>query len=35
MVAEQIGYGHNPQYFSQLFKKWVGYTPRQYRELQK
>lgn len=31
-VAEQVGYGHNPQYFSQLFKKWTGYTPSGYRE---
>lgn len=35
MVAEQIGCGNNPQYFSQLFKKWVGCTPSQYRELHK
>jgi two-component system response regulator YesN len=31
-VAEQVGCGHNPQYFSQLFKKWAGCTPSQYRE---
>jgi YesN/AraC family two-component response regulator len=32
MVAEQVGYGHNPQYFSQLFKKRTGLTPSQYKE---
>ncbi|MDO5415813.1 MAG: response regulator [Lachnospiraceae bacterium] len=26
-VAEQIGFGNNPQYFSQLFKKKLGITP--------
>lgn len=34
-VAEQVGCGHNPQYFSQLFKKWTGYTPSGYREMYK
>lgn len=26
-VAEQVGCGNNPQYFSQIFKKTVGMTP--------
>lgn len=29
-VAEMIGYGKAPDYFSQIFKKRFGYTPRQY-----
>ncbi len=32
-VAEKIGLGHNPQYFSRLFKKNTGYTPKEYKEL--
>ncbi len=31
-VAELVGCGNNPQYFSQLFKKWAGCTPSQYRD---
>lgn len=30
LVAEQVGCGNNPQYFSQLFKKYVGVTPTAY-----
>ncbi len=30
LVAEQVGCGNNPQYFSQLFKKYVGITPTAY-----
>ncbi len=29
-IAEEIGCGNNPQYFSQLFKKHTGYTPTTY-----
>ena len=29
-VAEQVGCGNNPQYFSQLFKKNTGVTPSAY-----
>ncbi|GMQ60434.1 hypothetical protein AN1V17_48340 [Vallitalea sediminicola] len=32
-VAEKIGLGHNPQYFSKIFKKSTGYTPKEYRDL--
>ena len=30
-IAEKIGYGDNPQYFSQVFKKHTGYTPSEYK----
>ncbi len=26
-LAERMGFGNNPQYFSQLFKRIKGYTP--------
>ncbi|MEY8354394.1 response regulator [Lachnospiraceae bacterium 54-53] len=29
-IAEQIGCGNNPQYFSHLFKKYTGITPSNY-----
>ena len=29
-IAEQVGCGDNPQYFSQLFKKYAGMTPSAY-----
>ena len=32
-VAEEIGLGHNPQYFSKIFKKSVGYTPTDYQKM--
>ncbi|WP_042456046.1 response regulator transcription factor [Neobacillus dielmonensis] len=30
-IAEKIGFGENPQYFSQVFKKHTGYTPSEYK----
>lgn len=32
-VAEQVGFGNNPQYFSKVFKKWTGYTPSAYKRM--
>lgn len=32
-VAEKIGLGHNPQYFSRIFKRSTGYTPKEYKDL--
>jgi len=29
-LAERLGFGDNPQYFSQVFKKYVGLTPSEY-----
>lgn len=29
-IAKQIGFGNNPQYFSQIFKKSTGMTPTEY-----
>ncbi len=29
-VARQVGFGNNPQYFSQLFKKYTGFTPSEF-----
>lgn len=29
-VAGQVGLGHNPQYFSRLFRKYCGLTPKEY-----
>ncbi|MCC3359401.1 response regulator transcription factor [Bacillus sp. REN16] len=31
-LAEMIGFGGNAQYFSQVFKKYTGYTPSEYRK---
>ena len=31
-IASQVGYGYNPQYFSQVFKRYTGLTPRDYIE---
>jgi len=32
-IAEQVGCGNNPQYFSQLFKKYTGMTPKEYADV--
>ena len=29
-MAERLGFGDNPQYFSQVFKKQIGCTPSEY-----
>ncbi|WP_338130737.1 AraC family transcriptional regulator [Cohnella ginsengisoli] len=29
-LAERLGFGDNPQYFSQIFKKYAGCTPSEY-----
>ncbi|MBQ3426075.1 MAG: helix-turn-helix domain-containing protein [Clostridia bacterium] len=31
-VAERVGYGTNSQYFSQVFKKYTGLSPLEYKE---
>ena len=31
-IADAVGFGNNPQYFSQVFKKYTGLTPTQYIE---
>jgi len=30
-IAEAVGFGNNPQYFSQVFKKHTGFTPTEYK----
>ncbi|XEC94894.1 response regulator [Paenibacillus tarimensis] len=30
-IAEQVGFGNNPKYFSQVFKKATGYSPSDYK----
>jgi two-component system response regulator YesN len=32
-MAEILGFGDNPQYFSQVFKKQMGCTPSEYMKL--
>lgn len=32
-LAERFGFGDNPQYFSQVFKKHTGHTPSEYKRL--
>lgn len=34
-IAHKVGYGNNPQYFGQVFKKITGYTPSEYRKILK
>jgi two-component system, response regulator YesN len=31
-IAKQVGFGNNPHYFSQVFKRFTGCTPREYLE---
>ncbi len=31
-IAEKVGYGSNSQYFSQVFKKYTGLSPLEYKE---
>lgn len=31
-VALKVGYGNNPQYFSQLFKRYTGFAPTEYKK---
>lgn len=31
-IAKSVGFGNNPQYFSQVFKKYTGCTPTEYIE---
>ncbi|TSB48124.1 response regulator [Alkalicoccobacillus porphyridii] len=32
-IAEMVGFGNNPRYFSQVFKKQIGFTPSEYKEV--
>lgn len=34
-TAERVGYGSNSQYFSQVFKKYTGVSPLEYKEAQR
>ncbi|MGE6629207.1 response regulator transcription factor [Bacillus sp. NPDC077027] len=31
-MAEELGFGHNPKYFSLVFKKYAGCTPSEYKK---
>ncbi len=31
-IAGEVGFGNNPRYFSQVFKKHTGYTPSEYKD---
>ncbi|GGF99918.1 response regulator transcription factor [Paenibacillus abyssi] len=31
-LAEMLGFGDNPQYFSQVFKKYTGFSPSEYKK---
>ncbi len=32
-IAERVGLGNNPHYFSQMFRKYTGVTPKEYRTM--
>jgi YesN/AraC family two-component response regulator len=32
-IAKKVGFGSNPQYFSQVFKKLTGLSPSEYKDL--
>ena len=32
-VAKYVGFGNNPRYFGQVFKKYIGVTPTEYIRL--
>ncbi|MBM7573396.1 response regulator [Aquibacillus albus] len=32
-VAKEVGYGSNPRYFGQVFKKYTGFTPTEYKAI--
>jgi two-component system response regulator YesN len=32
-IAEQTGFGKDPQYFSNIFKKYTGFTPMEYKTM--
>jgi|YelNatPaOPRAMG01_1025707.scaffolds.fasta_scaffold02741_6 two-component system response regulator YesN len=34
-IAEKVGFGNNPQYFGQVFKKYTGYSPLEYKKILK
>ena len=34
-VAEMVGFGNNPQYFSQIFMRNVGMKPQEYKKQRK
>ena len=34
-VAEKVGFGNNPQYFSQIFKKYTKMSPSAYVKMMK
>ncbi len=33
-IAMKVGYGNNPEYFCKIFKKYTGYTPKEYRSIE-
>ncbi len=34
VIAMKVGYGNNPEYFCKIFKKYTGYTPKEYRSIE-